>query len=260
MSDEPVLYTIDDGAAVLRLNRPERKNALELNLLNALGAIGREIANDTNIRLVMLIGEGDVFCAGADLKEREGMDESEIRERLDLYRSELSWLELSRFPTVAVLNGSALGGGLELALMCDFRIATEDAKLAFPETRLAIIPGAGGTQRLSRLIGETRALELILLGSTIDAATGKQYGLLNRVTPSALNVSEDAMDWLSPIRHGAPVAQSAALRAIRGTSGRPLDEGLSHERACYEECLQTQDRVEALTALLEKRSPVFTGE
>jgi len=174
------------AVAILTLDRPERMNALSWATVQRMGEIGRELAADPSVLVVILTGAGDkAFCAGADLKERQGMSRSQVREMLGAYRSELSWLEQSNFVSVAAINGVALGGGLELALTCDLRIAAPLASFGLPETGLGIIPGAGGTQRLTRLLGESRALDLVLTGRRIDASEALTLGLLNRVAPSA---------------------------------------------------------------------------
>jgi enoyl-CoA hydratase/carnithine racemase len=209
---------------------------------------------------VVLTGSGDrAFCAGADLKEREGMSDDDVRAMLDAYRRELAWLGSSRFPVVAALNGAALGGGLELALTCDLRVAAKHALLALPETSLGIIPGAGGTQRLPRLVGYARALELILLAQRLTADEALALGLVNRVTPDGTDVLDDTLAWLAPLLEGAPIAMRAALEAVRAATALPLDAGLDAERRAYEACLTSEDRREALRAFAEKRPPVFRG-
>ncbi|HET7539973.1 MAG TPA: enoyl-CoA hydratase-related protein, partial [Polyangiaceae bacterium] len=168
------------AVAILTIDRPERMNALSWATVQRLGEIGRELAADPGVLVCILTGAGDkAFCAGADLKERQGMSHSQVREMLNAYRSELGWLETSDFVSVAALNGVALGGGLELALTCDLRIAAPLCSLGLPETGLGIIPGAGGTQRIARLIGESRALDLVLTGRRIDASEALALGLVN---------------------------------------------------------------------------------
>src|SRR5262249_23384733 len=151
------------------------------------------------------------------------------------YRSELGVLDRSPKPVIAALNGVAFGGGLELALICDLRVAAPHAELALPETTLGIIPGAGGTQRLPRVVGEARAKEMILLGRKLGAAEALAWGLVNRVSPSGVSVVEDTIGWIQPIASGAPIAQSAALRAIEAAYSVPLDLGLELERVYYDE-------------------------
>jgi methylglutaconyl-CoA hydratase len=235
-------------------------NSLSRATVTAFGSIGRELLSDAALRAVVVTGEGDrAFCAGADLKERRDMSEDDVREQLRLYQSELGWLETSPLPVIAAINGVALGGGLELALLCDLRIAAAHAELGLPETSLGIIPGAGGTQRLPRLIGEGRAKELILLGRRLRAEEALAIGLINRITPTGKDVVADALEWIEPITRGAPIAQRAALAAIDATFRLPLEQGLQFEREAYDECLTSEDRREALLAFAEKRPANYKG-
>ncbi|MCC6216185.1 MAG: enoyl-CoA hydratase/isomerase family protein [Polyangiaceae bacterium] len=261
MSDEePVRVERRGGAAILTLDRPERLNALSRATLGALGRIGAELGADRTLRAVVLTGAGEkAFCAGADLKERQAMTPDDVRRQLGLYRTELGWLDRSPVPVVAALNGVALGGGLELALLCDLRVAAPHALLGLPETTLGIIPGAGGTQRLPRVVGEARAKELILLGRRLSAAEALAIGLVNRVSPEGTPVVDDALAFLAPVLAGAPIAQAAALAAIDASFEVPLARGLEIERALYDECLRSDDRDEALRAMAEKRRPSFRG-
>ncbi|MEI9949699.1 MAG: enoyl-CoA hydratase-related protein [Pseudomonadota bacterium] len=249
------------AVAVLTIDRPERMNALSWATVQRLGELGRELASDPSVRVCVLTGAGEKsFCAGADLKERQAMSRDQVREMLSAYRSELAWLGKSEFVSVAAINGVALGGGLELALTCDLRIAAPGALFGLPETGLGIIPGAGGTQRMARLIGESRALDLVLTGRRIDASEALALGLVNRVAPSAELLLECALKWLEPVAEGAPIAQRAALLAVRTAHHLPLEQGLDFERAAYERCLESADRDEALRALSEKRKPSFQGK
>ena len=247
------------SAAVLTLDRPERQNALSRELIHELGRAGRELDADTSVRAVILTGEGRrAFCAGADLKERSGMSESEVLEMLSLYRSELAWLSSFRAPVIAAINGVALGGGLELALACDLRVAVESARLGLPETTLGIIPGAGGTQHLPRLIGPARARELVLLGKRLTAEEARSIGLVNHVVADDLDLLTEVLIYARPILEGAPIAQAAALRALRAAE-LPLAQGLAVELDAYERCLKSEDRLEGLRAFAEKRPPQYRG-
>jgi methylglutaconyl-CoA hydratase len=246
--------------ALVTLDRPERMNALSRPLVARFGEIGRELAAQADLRLVIVTGAGDkAFCAGADLKERASMSPVEVRALLLAYESELGWLETISVPTLAAINGAALGGGLELALLCDLRIAAQHATLGLPETSLGVIPGAGGTQRLPRLLGEARAKELILRAARLSAPEALILGLLNQIMPSGPQFLLEVMSWAAPILNGAPLAIRAALQAVRGATTRELRQGLELERAAYETCLASEDRLEALAAFNEKRPPVFQG-
>jgi enoyl-CoA hydratase/carnithine racemase len=258
MSDGVVLEH-REGVAVVTLDRPQRMNALSREMVLGLGRVGRELTTLGSVRAVVLTGAGDgAFCAGADLKERIGMSDAQVLEQLALYRSELGWLGEFRVPVVAAINGVALGGGLELALACDLRVAHAGAVLGLPETSLGIIPGAGGTQRLPRLVGEAKAKELILLGERLTAEQALAIGLLSRVFPKSEALLDATLAFIRPISEGAPLAQAAALRAIRAAS-LPLEQGLAVELAAYRECLGSEDRREALLAFQERRKARFQG-
>ncbi len=261
MSDEaPLRLERRDAVAVLTLDRPEKMNALSRAALLEFARVGEELMADPSVRAIVVTATGDkAFCAGADLKERRGMSENDVREQVKLYRRAWTWLDVAPLPVVAAINGLALGGGLELALHCDLRVAAHHAVLGLPEVTLGIIPGAGGTQRLPRLIGEARAKELILFGRRIEASEALAMGLVNRVSPPGKEVLDDALEWIAPLAAGAPIAQRAALRAIDDSSLVPVAQGLDLERVHYDECLRSSDRVEALRAFAEKRPPKFEG-
>jgi methylglutaconyl-CoA hydratase len=246
---------------VLLIDRADRRNALSRGTLYALGRLTRELVEDPSVRAIVITGAGDkAFCAGADLKERQGMSDDDVRFQVGLYRSELAIIDKSPKPVVAALNGVAFGGGLEIALLCDMRVAAPHAEIGLPETSLGIIPGAGGTQRLPRIVGEARAKEIILLGRKMTAAEALAIGLVNRVSPEGTPVLEDTIAWIEPIASGAPIAQSAALRAIDASFDVSLEHGLELERVFYDETLRSEDRREALKAFAEKRRPAFKGK
>ncbi|WP_437966804.1 enoyl-CoA hydratase-related protein [Sorangium sp. So ce260] len=261
MSDaSPVKLDRRGAVAVLTIDRADRRNALSRDALLAFGRLGRELVDDPEVRALVITGAGDkAFCAGADLKERQGMSPDDVRRQVGLYRTELGVLARSPKPVIAAINGVAFGGGLELALLCDLRVAAPHAELSLPETSLGIIPGAGGTQRLPRVVGEARAKEMILLGRKVTAAEALAWGLVNRVSPEGTPVVDDAIAWIEPIASGAPIAQAAALRAIEDGYDVPLDLGLELERVHYDETLRSEDRLEALRAFAEKRKPVYRG-
>jgi enoyl-CoA hydratase/carnithine racemase len=261
MSEEsPVTFDRRGAVAVLTIDRQDRHNALSRATLHALGRLARDAVADDAIRAIVVTGRGDkAFCAGADLKERQGFTNEDVRVQVGLYRTELSALDRSPKPVVAALNGVALGGGLELALICDLRVAAAHAVLGLPETGLGIIPGAGGTQRLPRIVGEARAKEMILLGRRLSAAEALAWGLVNRVVPEGGDLLAETLAFLEPIAAGAPIAQAAALGAIDVSFDVPLERGLEIERVHYDETLRSADRLEALAAFREKRKPVFQG-
>jgi methylglutaconyl-CoA hydratase len=246
---------------VITIDRPDRMNALSRETLLALGQLARAAIADPEVRAIVLTGTGDkAFSAGADLKERHGMDDNAVRDQLARYRDEMGVLDRSPKPVVAAINGLALGGGLELALVCDLRVAAPSSVLALPETTLGIIPGGGGTQRLSRIVGEARAKELILLGRRIGATEALSWGLVNRVSPESTPVLEDTLGFIEPITSGAPIAQAAALEAIDTSFDVALAHGLELERVFYDRCLRSEDRKLALEAFAQKKKPVFRGK
>jgi methylglutaconyl-CoA hydratase len=258
--DFPIRVEQRGNVAVWTITRAQRMNSLSRATLLAFGKLAREAASNASVRAIVVTGEGDkAFCAGADLKERQGMSENDVRVQVDLYRTELGPLDLSPKPVIAAINGVAFGGGLELALVCDLRVAAAHAELALPETSLGIIPGAGGTQRLPRVVGEARAKEMILLARRLGAAEALAWGLVNRVTPAGTNVVDDAVAWIAPIADGAPLAQAAALEAIDRSFDAPLGLGMELEKVSYDKVLVSEDRREALAAFAEKRKPRFSG-
>ena len=259
--NEPIKVEQRGTVAVWTIDRPDRMNSLSRDLLLAFGRLAREAVSDPRVRAIVITGEGDkAFCAGADLKERQGMTENDVRVQVDLYRTELGPLDRSPKPVVAAINGVAFGGGLELALVCDMRVAAAHAQLALPETSLGIIPGAGGTQRLPRIVGEARAKEMILLARKLTADEALAWGLVNRVTPAGKSVVDDAVEWIAPIANGAPIAQAAALEAIDRSFDATLELGMELEKVSYDKTLVSEDRREALAAFAAKRKPEFRGK
>jgi enoyl-CoA hydratase/carnithine racemase len=257
----PIRSELRGNVAVWTIDREGRVNSLSRETLLAFGTLAREAATDARVKAIVITGAGDkAFCAGADLKERQGMTENDIRVQVELYRSELGPLDLSPKPVIAALNGVALGGGLELALVCDLRVAASHAILGLPETSLGIIPGAGGTQRLPRIVGEARAKEMILLNRRLTADEALAWGLVNRVTIPGKNVLDDTLEWIAPIANGAPLAQAAALEAIDRSFDTTLELGLELEKVSYDKVLVSEDRREALAAFAAKRKPDFKGK
>ena len=248
------------STAWVTLNRPDAMNALSGELLRALETAVADLAADPAVRLVAVTGAGErAFCAGADLKERRGMTEEQTRERIDLINR--CFTQLARLPklTVAALNGGAFGGGLELALACDVRVATETVELGLTEVRLGIMPGAGGTQRLARAIGAARAKELILLGRRINARRAHELGLVSDVVaPGGLAAAVARI--ADELAGAAPLSVAKAKEAIDRGLDATLDEGLAIERQCYEVTLASEDRNEGLRAFAEKRPPQYRGK
>ncbi len=256
----PVLSEFREGVATITLNRPAAANALSRELVGGLGqALSRARADD-GVRAVVLTGAGGkAFCAGADLKERRAMTLEETRSFLRSLNAVVDAVAAFPRPVIAALNGAAFGGGLELALACDFRLAADTAELGLVETRLGIIPGAGGTQRLARVAGLAVAKELILTGRRIGAARARELGVVSEVVPAAA-LTAAAARLAAELAGAGPLAVTQAKRAIDGGFDLPLPEALAHERACYEIVLESADRDEGLAAFAEKRPPQFTGK
>jgi enoyl-CoA hydratase/carnithine racemase len=237
-----------------------RRNSLTMALVRELGVRVASAASDRALRAVVVTGAGDrAFCAGADLKERARMTPEEVHAFHGGLRDALRGIERSPQVFVAALNGAALGGGLELALACDLRVAAEEADVGLPEVSLGIIPGGGGTARLPRLVGVARAKDLVLTGRRIGAAEALALGVVSRVAPRA-RLRQDALALAEQVARNAPISLRQAKRAIEEGFDVPLDEALAVENRCYQDCLGSKDRVEALRAFAERRPPVFEGE
>ena len=247
------------SVARLVLNRPEARNALSRSLVAALRKEVAALSTQPGLTTLVLAGKGGkAFCAGADLKERLTLTLDETRAFLDELGALVSAVADFPAPVIAAISGAALGGGLELALAADFRLADESAGLGLSEVRLGILPGAGGTQRLSRLCGIAVAKDLILTGRRIDAATALRLGLVSRVVPAGeLQAAVAAL--CAELGAGGPLALAYAKRAIDRGFGQPLREALAIERACYDAVLGSEDRNEGLRAFAEKRPPRFKG-
>jgi enoyl-CoA hydratase/carnithine racemase len=259
--DQPELVSCRrDGDLVwLTIDRPEVMNCLSFPTLRRFRSLLAELALDLDIRCILITGAGErAFCAGADLKERKSMPAERVPEFVKNIRALMDDVEAMPQPTIAVAAGFAFGGGTELMLACDLRVAAENAQFGLTETTLAIIPGAGGTQRMPRLIGKSRAKDLILTGRRVSAAEAERMGLVNRVAPAA-ELERAALELARCIAGNGPVAVRAAKAAIDMGCEAPQPEGLKIEASCYERVLPTQDRLEALAAFAEKRKPSFLG-
>ncbi len=260
MDDHGVRVERRGAVAIWTIDRQSRMNALSRAVVREIGRLAREAHEDASLRAVIVTGAGDrAFCAGADLKERTTMDEEAVRDFLSLYRVSFGYLDRLNKPTIAAINGVAYGGGLELALACDLRVMAAGAKVGLTETSLAIIPGAGGTQRLTHIVGPAKAKELILLASRLTAEEAHAAGIVTRVAKEGQGALEAALEMAATFETGAPIAMAAALDAIDGAIELPLDAGLLHERRCYERTLASKDRLEAVAAFNEKRKPVYEG-
>lgn len=249
----------DLGIVLLGLDRPEAKNALGRQLMEDFRRILAEVRFDPAVRVVVLHSlVPGVFCAGADLKERAAMSMPEVAAFVHGLRAGFTDLEDLPMPVIAAMEGAAFGGGLELALAADLRVAGADARMGLVETSLAIIPGAGGTQRLPRLIGRSRAKELIFTARRIGAAEAERLGLVDRLVPAG-QALEAALALAREILPNGPVALRMAKLAVNRGAELDRDSGLAFEQACYAQVIPTQDRLEGLAAFRDKRKPRYTG-
>ena len=260
MSDDVLRMEEKDGVLWLTLNRPQVMNSFNFDLLRALKAQIDGIRFRPEIRVVIITGAGEkAICAGADLTERATLPPLQVKEFIFTIRDLFSSIDNLNKPVIAAVNGVALGGGTELALACDIRIASATASMGLTETRLAIIPGAGGTQRLPRLIGRGKAKELIFTGRRVPAEEALAIGLVNQVcAPDQLRKTCDAI--AAEICETGPIAIEQAKYAINHGLETDLHTGLAIESNAYWVTIPTQDRLEGLAAFREKRKPVYKGE
>lgn len=256
---ETILYEQKNHVAVVTLNRPDAMNAFNYDMLLELGQVADAIRINPDIRLVIFSAAGGrAFSVGADLKERKTLTTEQVKRNIYKIGEVFTTIENLPQPTIAMMDGFAFGGGMELALACDFRIASKRSLMGLTETSLAIIPGAGGTQRLPRLIGESKALELILTAKKMNAEEAYHYGILTKVTEDDTLIA-DTEAFAEAILANGPIALQQAKFAVKNGMNADLQTGLSIERKAYELTIPTEDRVEALLAFGDKRKPNFKG-
>lgn len=257
-SYETLLLERRNRVALITINRPDKRNALNIKTREEGAVLLEELRNDDSVGVVVFTGAGDKsFIAGADIAEfacRTAMSQRDVMTGRSLFTA----IDTFPKPIIAMVNGYCLGGGCELALACDIRIASESASFGQPEINLGIIPGGGGTQRLTRLVGEGKAMELILTGEIIDAKTAFSIGLVNHVVP-ADQLEAKTMDIANRIAEKGPIALKLAKEAVKIASRSTLDEGLRREVDLFALCFSTEDKDEGVNAFLEKRKPVFKG-
>lgn len=257
-SYETLLVERRDRVAIITINRPEKRNALNIKTREEGAALLEELSTDDSVRVVVFTGAGDkAFIAGADIAEFAGRTAS-MQRNVMTGRSLFTAIDSFPKPVIAMINGYCLGGGCEMALACDIRIANENASFGQPEINLGIIPGGGGTQRLTRLVGEGKAMELILTGEIIDARTAFSIGLVNHVVP-ADQLETKTMEIATRIAEKGPIALRLAKEAVKLASRSNLDEGLRREVDLFALCFATEDKDEGVQAFLEKRKPEFKG-
>jgi enoyl-CoA hydratase/carnithine racemase len=260
MSDNVLLIDIKDQIATFTLNRPEIMNSFNFALLRALRAAVDEVRFNPEVRVVIITGTGEkAFCAGADLKQRITLSPAEVKQCIYTIRTLFTDIESLNKPVIAAVNGVALGGGTELALSCDIRIASDTASMGLTETRLAIIPGAGGTQRLPRLIGIGKAKELILTGRRVDAREALGIGLVNKVCEPG-RLMETAREMAAMVCECGPIAVEQAKYAINAGMQTDIHTGMAIESNAYWITIPSEDRLEGLAAFREKRKPVYKGK
>ena len=248
--------SVDGQVGLCRMNRPEARNALSPEVMEELAAAVERFDADQEIRCLVIAGSDDVFAAGADIR---ALRERSFQESLS-HPAVAFWRRVAacRTPMVAAVSGFALGGGCELALLCDLIVASETAEFGQPEITLGIIPGAGGTQRLARAIGKHRAMDLVLTGRRIDAAEAFRLGMVNEVAPPGKWLDR-ALELAQRIARRPPIAVRLAKQAVLAADETTLAAGLEHERRLYELAMATEDRIEGMDAFLEKRKPEFRG-
>ncbi|PLR75391.1 enoyl-CoA hydratase [Bacillus sp. V3-13] len=255
-----VLMTTEGHIAVVTLNREDALNAFNYETLAELQTVVEEIRVNKEIRVVIFTGAGDkAFSVGADLKERKTLTEQQVKRNLYKINEVFNLIDQLPQPTIAAINGYAFGGGMELALACDIRIGAEGTQMGLTETSLAIIPGAGGTQRLPRLIGQAKALELILTARRLTSEEAYEYGLLNKISKRE-QLQADCLAMAESMLNNGPIALQQAKFAIKNGMNTDLQTGMQIERKAYEVTIPTADRLEALQAFSEKRKPEYKGE
>jgi enoyl-CoA hydratase len=258
-SYETLIVERRNRVAIITINRPEKRNALNIQTREEGAAALDELREDPSVGVVVFTGAGDkAFVAGADIAEFSGRT-AVTQRAVMLGRSLFTAIDGFPKPVIAMVNGYCLGGGCELALACDIRIASETASFGQPEINLGIIPGGGGTQRLTRLVGEGKAMELILTGDIIDARTAFTLGLVNMVVPPA-DLEAKTMELANRIAEKSPIALRMAKEAVRVASRSNLDEGLRREVDLFALCFSSEDKDEGVKAFLEKRKPEFKGK
>ncbi len=248
-----------EKVAILTINRPDKLNALSSKVhIEGVAAL-EELRKDESVRVLVITGAGEKsFIAGADISEFEG--KTPVTQRATFQEKTLfNSIDAFPKPVIAMVNGFCLGGGNELALACDIRVCSENARFSQPEINLGIIPGGGGTQRLTRLIGEGRSMEMVLTGDMIDAETAYRFGLVNHVY-TAEELESKTLELAGKIAEKAPIALQLAKEAVKFASRSNLDEGLRREVDLFAICFSTEDKQEGVSAFLGKRKPVFKGK
>ncbi|MDH5459837.1 MAG: enoyl-CoA hydratase-related protein [Candidatus Bathyarchaeota archaeon] len=255
-----IIYEKSEGIATITLNRPEALNTFSKEVINEVLHALEDVKSNENVRVIVLTGAGEkAFSAGADIKAMKGMNALKARELSLMGEKLCNALENLEKPVIAAINGYALGGGLEVAMACDLRIASEKARMGQTEINIGLIPGWGGTQRLTRLIGKTKAKEFVFTGKMIDAKTAEQLGLVNMVVP-ADKFRETVRQFAAELASKAPVALKVAKALINKGADMSLDAAIALEREGFGVVASTEDLQEGVSAFMEKRKPTFKGK
>ena len=252
-----ILLERREAIAIIRLNRPEKRNALSRAMLEELRIAFEQFENEQHLTTVILTGSGDAFCAGTDIAELADLDQDEARATSERGQSVCNQIENCSVPVIGAINGIAAGGGCELALACHLRIVSQNARFTLPEPRLGLIPAYGGTHRLPREIGYSRALEVMLTDGEITAKRALEFGLVNRIADSDVLVAAELL--AKDMSKLAPLAIRGCLKAVMRGLELPLAEGLALESEIFASMFDTEDVREGTRAFLEKRAPVFMG-
>jgi len=256
-----VIYEVRDKVARITLNRPEVMNAMDAEVYAELSKAWEDVRDNPDVWIAVITGAGErAFAAGADIRELAGQTLDGLADDVAAGAGFGHWdrLKAIRMPLIAAVRGFALGGGCELAMTCDMIVAGDDATFGQPEIAIGVMPGAGGTQRLTRAIGSARAMELILTGRSIGAAEAERLGLVTRVVPADATL-DAALELAARIAGMPPLAVRAAKAAVRDASERPLSIGLAEERAAFFALFDTEDQAEGMQAFTDKRAPVWSG-
>ncbi|MFW9799983.1 MAG: enoyl-CoA hydratase/isomerase family protein [Candidatus Thorarchaeota archaeon] len=258
MSEQDVLYAVADGIATITINRPDKYNALNTSVVSKLRNMFKQAEEDESVRVVVLTGTGEkAFAAGADINEFKGKNSETIRPRVENGQALCKYIEAMSKPSVAAINGFALGGGCEIAMACDIRYASANAKVGQPEINLGVIPGYGGTVRLPRLVGLGMAKELVFTGDHLTAEEAMRIGLVNRVFESIDALMEGTMELAEKLVQKPGVAIKLAKQSLNNTWEKGLKENLSLEMDVFTQTFDTEDMVEGVDAFLSKRKPEF---
>ena len=260
MGYETIVLEPEGSIAVLKVNRPQALNALNHKVISELIVVLDEIEKGVMPKVLILTGAGEkAFVAGTDIIEMESLSSFEAREFAGFARLAIDKVANLNRPVIAAVNGFALGGGCELAMACDIRIASEKARMGQPETGLGIIPGSGGTQRLTQLVGVSKAKQLVFTGEVIDGRTALEIGLVDKVVPPDL-LMEEAKKMALTIAAKPKIALALAKSAINRGIDIDLQDGLSYEIECFAQCFSTKDQKEGMRAFTEKRKPNYTDK